>query len=62
VNIAINNQSALSSVIPVLFWYCFGYIIVYLSFLANYLCSAYYFIFGILQVVSEHIPRQKFVG
>jgi hypothetical protein len=66
VNIALSNQSALSGVILVLFWYycgvVSGYIIVYLPFLANYLCSAYYFISGILQVVSEHLPRQKIVG
>ena len=48
VNIALSNQSALSSVILVLLWYCYGYIIVSLPFLANVFCSAYYFITGIL--------------
>jgi hypothetical protein len=52
VNIALSNQSVLSGVILVLFWYYYDvvltYIIVYLPFLANYLCSAYYFISGIL--------------
>jgi hypothetical protein len=37
VNIALNNQSALSDVNMVLFWYYCG---VYLPFLVNYLCSA----------------------
>jgi hypothetical protein len=62
VNIALSNQSVLSGVILVLLWYSYGYIIVYLPFLANYFYSAYYFIFGILQVVLEHLPRQKNVG
>jgi hypothetical protein len=51
-----------SGIILVLLWCCSGYIIVYLPFLANYFCSAHYFISGILQVVSEHLPRQKIVG
>jgi hypothetical protein len=59
VNIALSNQSALSGVIMVLFWYCSGYIIVSLPFLANYLCFAYYFISGILQVVSKHLPQKN---
>jgi hypothetical protein len=60
VNIAIINQGALSGV--VLFWYCSGYIIVVLPFLAKIFMFAYYFISGILQVVSEHFPWQKIVG
>jgi hypothetical protein len=62
VNIDIINQGALSGVIMVLFWYCSGYIIVVLPFLAKIFCSAYYFISGILQVVSEHFPWKKIVG
>jgi hypothetical protein len=50
VNIALSNQSSLYSVILVLLWYCFGYIIVSLPFLVNYLCFTYYFISGILQI------------
>jgi hypothetical protein len=42
VNIVLNNKSALSSVILVLLWCCSSYIIVYLPFLDNYLCYAYY--------------------
>jgi hypothetical protein len=51
-----------SGLIFVLLWCCSGYNIVYMTFLASYLCSAYYFISGILQVLSEHLPRQKIVG
>jgi hypothetical protein len=29
--------------------------------LVKYLCSTYYIIYGILQVVSEHFPRYKIV-
>jgi hypothetical protein len=36
---------------------CFGYIVIILPFLAFYFYSAYFFISGILQVVSEHFPR-----
>jgi hypothetical protein len=50
VNIAISNQSSLSGIILVLFWYCYVYIIVSLPFLVKYLCSAYYFISGILHI------------
>jgi hypothetical protein len=37
-----------SGIILVLLWCCPGYIIFYLPFLANYLCSAYYFVCRIL--------------
>ena len=65
VNIALSNQSCLSViilVILVLLWCCYSYIVDHLPFLAIYLCSAYFFISGILQVVSEHLPRHKIVG
>jgi hypothetical protein len=62
VNIAIINKGALSGVIMVLFWYCSGYIIVVLPLLAKYLCSAYYIISGILQVVSELFPGKDLWG
>jgi hypothetical protein len=49
------NQTALFGVILISFTCycrdCSGYIIVYLPFIAFYLCSAYFFISGILQVV-----------
>jgi hypothetical protein len=35
VNIAINNQSSLSSIILILLWYCSNYIIASLSFLVK---------------------------
>jgi hypothetical protein len=48
----------------VLLWYCSCYFIVSLPFLANYLCSAYYFISGILQesclaLVEEEISSSR---
>jgi hypothetical protein len=38
---------------------CSGYIVVILPFLAFYFMFCIHFISGILQVVSEHFPRQK---
>jgi hypothetical protein len=46
----------------VLLWHRSSYIIVYMPFIANYLCYAYYCVFGILKVVSENLPWQKIVG
>ena len=62
VNITLSNQSSLSGVILVLLWYCFGYIIVSLPFLANYFCFAYYFISRILQVVIKAPSLAKNCG
>ena len=57
------NQSVISVVVLILFLcYCgdyAGYITVILPFLAFYFCSTYFFIYGILQVVSKHFPWQK---
>jgi hypothetical protein len=57
------NQSVISIVVLISFMcYCGDYaryITVVPPFLAFYLCSAYFFISGILQVVSDHFPWQK---
>ena len=57
------NQSAISiAILYIISVYCedfAGYLIVILSFLTFHLCYAYYYISGILQVVSEHFPWQK---
>jgi hypothetical protein len=44
------------------YWYCSRYIIVVLPLLAKYLCSAYYIISGILQVVSELFSGKNLWG
>jgi hypothetical protein len=49
-------------IILVLFWCFYVYIIVSLPFIDNYFCFAYYFISGILQVISKHLPLQKIVS
>jgi hypothetical protein len=57
------NQSVIYVVILISFQCycgdCSGYIVVILPFLTFYFYSAYFFISGILQVVSEHFPRHK---
>jgi hypothetical protein len=57
------NQSVIVVVVLISFLcYCgdyAGYITIILPFLAFYFCSAYFLIYGILQVVSEHHPWQK---
>ena len=56
-------QSVISVVILISFQCycgdCSDYIDVILPFLSFYLCSAYFFISGILQVVSNNFPQQK---
>jgi hypothetical protein len=60
VNIAINNQSALSSVILVLFWYCSSYIIVVLPFLAN----KYFYVLHTIYIwnTTQKKSKQKLVS
>jgi hypothetical protein len=51
-----------SGIIFVLLWCFSGYIVTHLPFLAIFFFFCILFISGILQVISEHLPRQKIVG